>query len=177
MRSRYYARETERTHFVTSTILNWLPVFNYPECCETLVQSLEYCRREKGLRLYAWVIMDNHFHAVVQADEISRVMTDLKKFTAHRLLGQLKERSCDWLLKLLTLGKVAHKQCSRHQVWQEGFHPQAIYSDKTMLQKIDYIHANPVRRGWVAAPEHWRHSSAHEGLPGAMPLIRCDQWM
>jgi hypothetical protein len=41
---------------------------------------------------------------------------------------------------------------------------------------IDYIHANPVRRGWVSAPEHWRYSSAHEWLAGSVPIIRCDAW-
>jgi len=46
----------------------------------------------------------------------------------------------------------------------------------TMLQKIDYVHANPVRRGWVASPEYWRYSSAHEWLPGAEPVLRCDDW-
>ena len=77
---------------------------------------------------------------------------------------------------LLAKAKAAHKHRSQFQVWQEGFHPQAIYSDSTMIQKIDYVHANPVRRGWVASPEHWRYSSAHEWLPGAVPVLRCDAW-
>jgi REP element-mobilizing transposase RayT len=176
MRSRYHVREKERAHFVTSTIVDWLPVFILPDCCEILARSLDFCRSEKGLRLYAWVIMDNHFHAVVHAEELSRAMADLKKFTAHRLLEQIKAGRRDWLLALLARAKAAHKRGSRFQVWQEGFHPQAIYSDRTMEQKIDYVHANPVRRGWVASPEHWRYSSAHEWLPGAEPLFRCDAW-
>jgi hypothetical protein len=109
MRSRFRTRELERAHFVTSTIVDWLPVFQTSACCDILAQSLDYCRREKGL------------------------------------------------------------------IWQEGYHPQAIYSDEMMQQKIDYIHANPVRKGWVAAPEHWRYSSAHEWL-GSVPVIRCDEW-
>jgi hypothetical protein len=51
---------------------------------------------------------------------------------------------------------------SDHQVWQEGFHPKALMTDETMLQKIVYLHRNPVARGWVAMPEDWRYSSAHE---------------
>jgi len=43
-----------------------------------------------------------------------------------------------------------------------------------MLQKLDYIHANPVRRGLVTTAEHWRYSSAHEWLVGASPVLRCD---
>ena len=176
MRSRYSVCEKERAHFVTSTIVDWLPLFVLPSCCGILAQSLDFCRREKGLRLYAWVIMDNHFHAVVQCEELARVMADLKKFTAHRLLAQIEAEQRGWLLDLLAKAKAEHKHRSQFQVWQEGFHPQAIYSDTTMIQKIDYVHANPVRRGWVVSPEHWRYSSAHEWLPGAELVLRCDEW-
>jgi putative transposase len=176
MRSRYTVREKERAHFVTSTIVGWLPVFHSGACCDILAGALDYCRREKGLRLYAWVIMENHFHAVVHVDNLPRVMADLKKFTAGKLLAQLKAEGRTWLLDLLAAGKAEHKTRSTWQLWQEGYHPQAIYSDRTMQQKIDYIHANPVRRGWVAVPEHWRYSSAHEWLPGSSPVIQSDPW-
>ena len=176
MRSRYTVREKERAHFVTSTIVDWLPIFTTQACCDILAGSLAFCRREKGLRLYAWVIMENHFHAVVHADDLPRVMADLKKFTAGKLLAQLEAERRTWLLDLLAAGKAAHKTRSTWQLWQEGYHPQVIYSDQTMMQKLDYIHANPVRRGWVASPEHWSYSSAHEWLPGSLPVLRCDLW-
>jgi len=176
MRSRYRVREPQRAHFVTSTIVDWLPVLQTEACCDILAGSLDFCRREKGLRLYAWVILENHFHAVVHTENLPRVMADLKKFTAGKLIAQLETERRNWLLDLLAAGKAEHKTASTWQLWQEGYHPQAIYSDKTMLQKIEYIHANPVRRGWVASPEHWRYSSAHEWLPGAHPVLRCDQW-
>jgi putative transposase len=122
--------------------------------------------------------MENHFHAIVYSPvlSLSRVMADLKKFTTRRILAALKAEHQDWLLDLLAAAKAAHKKASRTQVWQEGYHPQAVYTDKVMLQKLAYLHNNPVRRGWVAAPEHWRYSSAHEWLPGALPLLRCDPW-
>ena len=176
MRSRYTVREFERAHFVTSTIVDRLPVLQTAVCCNILTGSLAFCRREKGLQIYAWVILENHFHAVVHCDNLPRVMADLKKFTAGKLLAQLEVERRTWLLDLLAAGKADHKTRSTWQLWQEGYHPQAIYSDQTMLQKIEYIHANPVRRGWVASPEHWRYSSAHEWLPGGQPVLRCDLW-
>lgn len=100
----------------------------------------------------------------------------MKKFTARQLLAQIEREGRDWLLKLLRDERAAHKTRSKAQVWQEGFHPQAIHDDGMMQQKLEYIHNNPVRRGWVASPEHWRYSSAHEWLPGAMLLLRCDVW-
>jgi hypothetical protein len=143
---------------------------------DLFVESLGFCQREEGLRLYVWVFSDNHFHALVSSEQLPRVMADLKKFTAGKLIALLEAERRTWLLDLLAACRAKHKTSSTYQLWQEGCHPQAIYSDEVMLQKIHYVHLIPVRRGWVASPEHWRYSSAHEFLPGALPLLRCDRW-
>jgi REP element-mobilizing transposase RayT len=176
VRSRYFVREEYQAHFVTSTIVDWLPVFITSCCCDIVAEALDYCRKHKELKLYGWVIMPNHFHAVVQANELSRVMADLKKFTARRLIEQLKIERREWLLEILHGSRLSHKHGSMYQVWHEGFHPQALYSDETIRQKLEYLQNNPVRAGLVAAPEHWRYSSAHEWCDGAIPVMRCDDW-
>ena len=153
MRNRYRANDENAAHFVTSTIVEWLPVFTTQACSDILVRSLEHCRAHKGLKIYGWVIMDNHFHAIVSAPDISRTIADLKKFTAHAILDQLKTEGREWLLNQLAYFCAAHKFASRHQVWQEGVHPQSIPTDEIMLQKLDYLHNNPVKRGLVVSPE------------------------
>jgi putative transposase len=172
MRSRYRVHHPDRAHFVTCTIVEWLPVFTSTACCDIVVNSLQHCREHKMLKIYAWVILDNHFHAILAAPDLSAVLRDLKSFTAGEILKQLAEENRDWLLNQLGYYRGAHKP-TKHQVWQEGFHPQSIADDAMMLQKLEYLHNNPVKRGWVAAPEHWRYSSAHEWLEGAQPLLRC----
>jgi REP element-mobilizing transposase RayT len=176
MRSRYRINNENVAHFITSTIVEWLPVFTTEACCDIIVRSLTYCREHKGLKIYAWVIMDNHFHAIVSGPDLPRTITDLKKFTAHEILKQLKIEGREWLLNQLSYFCAAHKYASAHQVWQEGVHPQSIPSDEIMLQKLEYLHNNSVKRGLVASPEHWRYSSAHEWLPGAIPVMRVDPW-
>jgi REP element-mobilizing transposase RayT len=176
MRSRYRVNEFERAYFVTSTIVDWLSVFSTTTCCDILVDSFNHCRQHKQLRLYGWVVMESHFHAIVSARDLSDVMSDLKKFTARSLLTQLDREGRRWLSDRLQILRQPHKTRSRHQVWQEGFHPQAILGDEMMIQKLDYIHNNPLRRGWVTAPEHWRCSSAHERLVGGAPAPVCDPW-
>jgi REP element-mobilizing transposase RayT len=136
---------------------------------------LEYCRSNKGLNVFGWVILDNHLHAVLRAPELSGVLRDLKSFTAKALLEQIKLEGRNWLLNQLSYYRNPHKP-TQHQIWQEGSHPQLVNSDVVMQQKLEYIHNNPVKRGLVALPEHWRYSSAHEYLPGATPVLRCDAW-
>jgi len=176
MRSRYRAHEPDAAHFVTATIVEWLPVFTTASRCDVLVESLEYCREHKGVKIHAWVILDNHFHGIFAAPDLSRVLADFKRHTARRILEVLEAENCEWLLNQFRYFRAAHKTESEHQVWQEGSHPQAIMSDEMMFQKLEYLHNNPVKRGLVASPEHWRYSSAHEWCSGATPVLRCDVW-
>lgn len=176
VRSRYRVHEALAAHFITSTIVNWLPVFTTTARCDILVRALEFCRAEKGLQIYGWVILDNHFHAIVAASDLPRVVADLKQHTAKRLMELLESEGQEWLLHQFSFSKAVHKTKSSHQIWQEGVHPQALLSDEMMLQKLEYIHNNPVKRGLVVSPEHWRYSSAHEWLTGAIPVLRCDDW-
>jgi hypothetical protein len=87
----------------------------------------------------------------------------------------------DWLqaynpksywLRRLEAAKLSHKTGQRYQLWQEGSHPQMIGSEPMLRQKIDYIHNNPVRRGYVEDPAYWRYSSYrdYQGEPGLLPV-------
>jgi len=175
MRTRYRVNEPDHAHFVTGTIVEWLPVFSTAACCDILTSSLVHCREHKGLQIYAWVILDTHFHAILSSPKLSAILRDIKSYTAKLLVEQVAAEGRDWLLNQLRHYRAAHKP-NEYQVWQEGSHPQAIPSDEIMLQKLQYLHANPVKRGLVSSAEHWRYSSAHEWLPGSIPILRCDSW-
>lgn len=70
----------------------------------------------------------------------------------------------------------AHKTDRAYQFWQEGMHPEWIQNEEMMRQKIEYIHRNPVKRGYVDHPEHWRYSSArnYQDMDGLLEV--CKQW-
>ena len=176
MRSRYRIHEPRATYFITSTIVEWLPVFTTSSCCDILVDSLKHSREHRQLQIHAWVIMENHFHAILSGPELPATLGHLKRFTAHALLAQIRVEKRDWLVNQLAYFCAAHKKLQKHQVWQEGIHPQQIDTDEMMDQKMEYIHNNPVTRGLVVAPEHWRYSSAHEWLVGGHPSFKCDPW-
>ncbi len=63
---------------------------------------------------------------------------------------------------------------SQYQLWQEGTHPQQILNEEMMRQKLEYIHYNPVKRGYVDDAVHWRYSSARDyvGQEGLMSVCR-----
>jgi putative transposase len=172
MRSRYKITEINSPHFITCTIVGWLPVFTRQKYLDIITASFTFCRHQKGLRLYAYVILDNHLHLVVSADNLSQMIRDFKRHTAKEILALAQQDDKLWLLKQFEFFKSGHKGDSQHQVWQEGFHPQDITTEEMLRQKLDYIHYNPVKLGLVDHPEDWRYSSARNyfGREGVLEI-------
>ena len=174
-RSRYRFIEINQPHFMTLTVLHWIPVFTRPETVEIIFNSLRYLMTE-GLKINAYVILENHLHLIAQSEQLDRDMARFKSFTAKQLLAYLQSRNIKPILEQLTFYKKAHKGDRQYQFWQEGVHPEWIHNEAMMRQKIDYIHHNPVKRGYVDQAEHWRYSSArsYAGEQGLLEVSR--QW-
>ena len=174
MRSHYKIYDNDAPYFITSTVIEWIPIFTEKTYFEILLSSIQYCQENKKLAVYAYMILDNHFHMVCQAPNLSRVIQSLKRYSATTLIEQLVKDKKHWLLSALKYYKKRHKQQSEHQLWQEGFHPKQISNEKMLVQKIEYIHNNPVERGYVLRPEHWAYSSARDYLTDESGFIQLD---
>ena len=174
-RSRYRILEADKPHFLTCTVLEWLPVFTRPDAVQILLDSWVHQREHAGLQLFGYVILENHLHFVAQAPRLDKCLSSFKSFTATRLIRLLETQGAERLLQCLRSAKPAHKHDRQYQFWQEGSHAEMVFSEAMMREKLDYIHYNPVKRGYVDAPEHWRYSSARNclGQPG---LIEIDTW-
>ena len=172
-RSRYRIFETDYPYFMTCTIVGWAPVFTRPETFDLIYDSWRFLQRERQFRLFAYVILENHLHLIASAPDLSAVMRHFKSFTARQIIDLLESRGVRVLLQQLRALKLRHKKESENQVWQEGNHPQQIRGEDMMQQKIEYIHNNPVVRGYVDEPLHWRHSSArnYAGQPGLIEVV------
>ncbi|NIA29939.1 MAG: transposase [Actinobacteria bacterium] len=160
MRSHYRINEKDGVYFVTSTILQWIPIFTSKVYFDILISAIKYCQENKNLFVYAYVILENHFHMICYAPELGRIMQSLKRHTAKMIMDQLQKEQKSWVMNLLSYYKKRHKHESIHQLWEEGFHPQQILNEEMLVQKIEYIHYNPVKRGYVLKPEYWAYSSA-----------------
>ncbi len=159
---------------MTSSIINWIPVFTIKDHFDIVIDSLKYSRKNSGMKLFAYVIMDNHMHLIVSSENLSKTIQSIKSFTSKQLIESFKKRKMTQLLDKLRLNKAAYKTESTYQVWQEGYHPQEISSQEMMFQKIEYIHNNPVRRGLVRKPEEWLYSSALSLLSDNKGVLELD---
>ena len=154
-----------KAYYLTMTVVGWIDIFSRDVYREILVSSLRHCIREKGLNLYAYVIMTNHLHLIVNSNEpfdLSSTIRDLKKFTSKALINQIiagPESRREWMLKLFSgfgLDSSRHKE---YMFWIPGNHAIELYNSKFTWTKINYIHNNPVRAGFVRRQEDWIYSS------------------
>jgi len=174
-RSRYTITEPDKPHFMTCTVLEWLPVFTRPATVQIVLDCWRYQREHEDLRLYGYVILENHLHFIAQAKDLNKCVSSFKAYTARQIIDHLQAQHVERLLRHLRFFKRAHKTDREYQFWQEGVHAELVFSEAMMREKLDYIHANPVKRGYVNLAEHWRYSSAanYAGLAG---LIDVDSW-
>jgi REP element-mobilizing transposase RayT len=144
-------------------------VFSYPQHADIVLESWRFLQCEREIVILAWVIMENHIHWIASGPDLGKRVGEFKSYTATRILRHMESSGYTTLLQEFSYFKLKHKRDQQHQLWQEGSHPQVIESDEVAWQKIEYIHNNPLRRGYVDDPQHWRYSSArsyagHGGL-------------
>lgn len=174
-RTRYRFSGDRQPHFMTCTIVEWLAIFHQPAAVEIIYNSWRFLQRE-GLTLYGYVILENHLHWIADHDNVTKAVARFKSFTARSIIDNLRKQNAATTLELLEYFKDRHKFGQEFQLWQEGSHPKAIDDDEMMLQSLEYMHNNPLKRGYVDEPSAWRYSSArnYAGKPGLIEV--CTNW-
>ncbi len=148
-RSRYKIYEATHPHFITCTVLHWIPLFTRVESVQILLDSLKHLQQTDNLKLYAYVVLENYLHLVASSDNITQSLRKFKSFTAKDLLQLLQKQNVKTILDQLAFYKKAHKKETTYQVWQEGMQPKLIQSEAMMMEKINYIHNNPVKEAML----------------------------
>ncbi len=117
--------------------------------------------------------MENHVHWIAGGAKLAEQVGRFKSYTVRRIIDAMESTGYASLLQELTYHKLKNKVDQTHQLWQEGSHPQQIQNDDMMLQKLEYVHNNPIRRGYVDEAIHWRYSSArnYAGLSGLIDVV------
>jgi REP element-mobilizing transposase RayT len=177
MTTGYQIKEQDKLHFVTLQVVEWVDIFSRENYRKIITKNLNYCVENKGLEIYAWVIMSNHIHLLVKSttDNLSGTIRDFKSYTSKLILAgiqEINESRKDWMLKLFEAAALKHKRNTNYQFWTHDNHSEHVFSNKFMEQKLEYIHYNPVRAEIVDKPEDYRYSSARDytGESGLIPI-------
>lgn len=179
MSSKYKFHNPDGLYFVTFAVAGWIDLFTRETYRQIILDSFKYCQAEKGLVIHAYVIMTNHLHLIISrtgSGSLSDILRDLKKYTAYKLLGAIMENSQEsrreWMLELFERFGSANSNNTKYQLWQQDNHPIELSSNAMMDQKLDYIHENPVRAGFVGEPTEYIYSSAgdYSGRKGLIDI-------
>ena len=174
-RNRYVITEPDKPHFLTCTVMEWMPVFTRPQTVQILLDSWIHLRKREGMKIHGYVVLENHLHLAAHAPRLDKCVSSFKSYTARRILDYLQQCGAERLLARLRFAKRAHKVDRTYQFWQEGVHAELIFSEARMREKLAYIHENPVKRGYVDRAEQWRYSRARN-YAGQDGLIEIDHW-
>jgi putative transposase len=128
---------------------------------EWFCEALDEARRKLAYRLWAYVVMPEHVRVLVYPgdapEQMSAFLQAVKEPVARKAIRYLKDHASEWLARVT----VSEGQRVRHRFWQPGGgYDRNITSSGALRAMIEYIHANPVRRGLVARAEDWEWSSA-----------------
>lgn len=126
-------------HFITFSCYRRMALLDSEAARDTFEQTLERVRRWYGCRIAAYVVMPEHVHLLIgepERSELAVVMQMLKQITSRKL-------------------RPAHVA----RFWQLRYYDFPVWSERKVVEKLRYIHRNPVKRGLAARPEDWRWSS------------------
>ena len=188
----------EGLYFVSFATVNWIDVFVRDHYSWTMIESLDFCRKNKGMEIYAWCIMPSHVHLIFRAKENnpSDLLRDFKTFTSKKIRKMIEDNpqesrreclparsrlakagilwiACPALDAGMERAGAKNSNVKGMQFWQQHNKPIELWSSKVIDQKVDYIHDNPVKAGFVNEPYHWKYSSAID-YSGGKGLLEID---
>ncbi len=137
-----------------------------PTACQKLLKILDNCRKRYGVKLLGYVIMPDHIHIALWADNAADVQTCIRQFlrlssaeiTSMTSIAAEKgiSKASNWLEQF----RGRSRQGARVRVWKERGRAFPVTRDDGLMQKLNYMHQNPMRRKLVENAEDWEYSSA-----------------
>lgn len=169
MSRNYKFHNPDGVYFVSFAVVEWIDVFTRNDYKDILIESLEFCQREKGMEIFAWCIMTNHMHLVfrsINGQKPELLLGDFKRFTSKTVVNVIRENPREsrkeWLLERFKRAGAVSSNVKDYQFWQHNSKPIELWSNKVIFEKISYIHNNPVGEGLVNYPQDYVYSSARD---------------
>ncbi len=153
-------QHSSQSHFVTFSCYHRLPHLATEQLRDVFLTSLEQTRRKYKFRVYGYVIMPEHVHLLISEPEVGVLATALQALkisVARRAVALLPD--LDFTL------------------WQKRYYDHNVRTYKSFIEKLRYIHRNPVARGLVDKPENWKWSSFRHYADAEPGLVEVEsQW-
>jgi len=150
-------QKTGQVHYITFSCYRRRPNLKSDEACATFVAALERIRRDYGLCIYGYVVMPEHVHLLLnepRRSTFAQAIKSLKQGVARRLALRAQD-----------------------SFWQARYYDFNVWSERKFVEKLRYIHRNPVKRGLVEKPEDWVWSSFRHYANGEAGVVEIEsQW-
>ena len=140
-------------HFITCSCYRRMPFLGRARSRDCFLSIVEEVRARYRFVVVGYVVMPEHVHLLISEPEVgspSTVMQVLKQRTAHALLSKRRRNPRQ---------RELFSEQPRRAFWRERFYDFNVWSEKKRVEKLRYMHRNPVKRGLVESPEQWRWSS------------------
>jgi putative transposase len=150
-------QQSGQLHFLTFSCYRRRPNFSTSQKRECFESASERVRQSSGMCVYGYVVMPEHVHLLVNEPErghLAQVLHSLKQSVARTLALRATD-----------------------SFWQVRYYDFNVWSEHKFVEKLRYIHRNPVSRGLVERPEDWQWSSFRHYLTGADGVVEIEsQW-
>ena len=157
-------------HFITCSCYHRQPKLRHARSRDRFLSILEQTRQRDRFVVVGYVVMPEHFHLLMTEPEVgtpSTVMQVLKQRSAHALLPKRKRAD--------PRQRAFFPETARLPFWQARFYDFNVWTSKKRIEKLRYMHRNPVKRGLVDSPEQWRWSSYRFYQLGERGLVRVNE--
>ncbi len=176
-RSKQYEHSTL---FISGNVSNRVPLFTlFPEANQVFLSTLEFCRQKYGFALHGFVIMPDHYHLLVTVKpgtSLPSLLRDFKSFVGKTVVERLARAGCNTLLERFRLAQpLRRRKDPAYRVLQYDNDVLEVYSPRVAWDKIEYMHANPVKKGLARTPSEWHYSSWGAYSQGGQTSIPVDR--
>ena len=156
----FNSKEENIFHYLTFVAFRRIPIFRSENICQIFADSLQTVKEKYPFKIIGYVIMPDHVHLIVNpvGCDIEVIGKELKGISANRTINWLKENEYFSSLEKLKLKKTEKRNHS-FCVWQKKVKSVDLWSHKFILQKLNYVHLNPVRANLCDHPAKWKWSS------------------
>ncbi len=179
MSDKYKINKGNEAYFVTFTTVGWIKILEEDSFKQLITDNIKFYQINKGLVVHAYCIMPNHVHMIIRASDpysVSDILRDLKKFTSRAIIRKLEDEKSEGYKGILNHFREAGghlKRIQKFKVWQDGNRAMILYSNMFLMQKLNYIHNNPVKSGFCFLPWEYKYSSAMD-YTGQAGLVEVD---